>query len=159
MGFGVALADEGSYEARKSAFPDRVDVRVRPERRRRWHADDKLAIVRETLAPGAVAQVVADRHGIGTGLLYTWRKQMLQAAMTGFVAVEVSSDPPPALQIEDSATAGANEPQGDPSSTRLVPAPIPGLIELELPTGVRLRVGADVNGAALQRVLAALAAL
>ncbi|WP_350356123.1 transposase [Acidisoma cladoniae] len=35
----------------------------------------KLAIVRETLSPGSVAQVVADRHGIGTGLIYTWRKQ------------------------------------------------------------------------------------
>jgi len=39
-----------------------------------------LAIVCETLAPGSAAQVVADRHGIGTGLIYTWRKQMLKAA-------------------------------------------------------------------------------
>ena len=62
-------ANEGSYEARRSALPDRVEVRVRSERRRRWSDGDKLAIVRETLAPGAMAQVVADRHGIGKGLL------------------------------------------------------------------------------------------
>ncbi|WP_284948218.1 transposase [Acidisoma cladoniae] len=64
-----------------STLPDRVEMRVRPERRRRWSSAAKLAIVRETLVPGSVAQVVADWHGIGTGLIYTWRKQMLR---TGF---------------------------------------------------------------------------
>jgi transposase-like protein len=52
---------------------------MRPERRHGWSSEDKLRIVRETLRPGAVASVVADQHGIGTGLLYTWRKQMLTA--------------------------------------------------------------------------------
>ena len=72
---------------------------MRPERRRRWSSEEKLRIVRETLRPGAVASVVADQHGIGTGLLYTWRKQMLTAAMTGFAAVEVTPEPqaPPLL--------------------------------------------------------------
>ena len=69
--------DECSYEARKSAPKERVEVTMRPERRRRWSSEEKLRIVRETLRPGAVASVVADQHGIGTGLLYTWRKQML----------------------------------------------------------------------------------
>jgi transposase len=87
--------DECSYEARKSARTERVEVSVHAERRRRWSADKKLQIVRETLRPGAVASVVASRHGIGTGLLYTWRKQMLTAAMTGFAAVEVATEPPP----------------------------------------------------------------
>jgi hypothetical protein len=39
---------------------------------------------------------VADRHGIGTGLLYTWCKQMLTIAVTGFAAVEMVSEPGPA---------------------------------------------------------------
>jgi transposase len=72
---------EQSYDGRMSTLPDRVEMRVRPERRRRWSSAAKLAIVRETLVPGSVAQVVADWHGIGTGLIYTWRKQMLR---TGF---------------------------------------------------------------------------
>lgn len=104
--------------------------------------DDKLAIVRETLAAGAVSQVVADRHGISTGLLYTWRKQMLRVAMTGFAAVEVTPVPEHTLQ-----------PAGPQSET----ATSASSIEIDLPTGVRLRVGADINTAALQRVLAALA--
>ncbi len=101
----VVSANEGSYEARRSALPDRVEVRVRSERRRRWSDGDKLSIVRETLAPGAVAQVVADRHGIGTGLLYTWRKQMLRAAMTGFAAVEIRPEALAAPQVADDRLA------------------------------------------------------
>lgn len=142
-------ANEGSYEARRSALPDRVEVRVRSERRRRWSDGDKLAIVRETLAPGAVAQVVADRHGIGTGLLYTWRKQMLRAAMTGFAAVEIRPEALPAPQVADDRAAPVMEVPPKPPA-------MPGLIEVELPTGVRLRVGPDVDGPALRRVLVAL---
>ena len=152
-------ANEGSYEARRSALPHRVEVRVRSERRRRWSDGDKLAIVRETLAPGAVAQVVADRHGIGTGLLYTWRKQMLRAAMTGFAAVEIRPEALAAPQVADDQVA-ETLPELPAASVAVAAAPpaMPSLIEVELPTGVRLRVGADVDGPALQRVLAALAA-
>ena len=153
------MANEGSYEARRSALPDRVEVRVRSERRRRWSDGDKLSIVRETLAPGAVAQVVADRHGIGTGLLYTWRKQMLRAAMTGFAAVEIRPEALPAPQVTNDRAAPVVEVPPVPStapSTVAAGGAVGGLIEVELPTGVRLRVGADVNGPALRRVLAAL---
>jgi hypothetical protein len=38
------------------------------------------------------------------------------------------------------------------------PSAASGVIEVELSGGVRLRVGSDVDGAALQRVLAALSA-
>ena len=142
---------ESSYE--------RVEVRVRPERRRRWSSAAKLAIVRETLAPGSVAQVVADRHGIGTGLIYTWRKQMLRTAMAGFATVEIKPEAAIALPSTDAA-APETPPQSLPSaaqdavgsSNRVV-----GVIEVELPSGVRLRVGSDVDGTVLQRVLAALA--
>ena len=149
------LANEGSYEARRSALPDRVGVRVRSERRRRWSDGDKLAIVRETLAPGAVAQVVADRHGIGTGLLYTWRKQMLRAAMAGFAAVEIRPAALPVPQVAGDQAAPVMEVPPKPPSLPGLPG-LPGLIEVELPTGVRLRVGPDVDGAALRRVVAAL---
>ncbi|WP_255466965.1 transposase, partial [Roseicella aquatilis] len=36
---------------------------------------DKLRMVRESLEPGAVVQAVADRNGVSTGQLYTWRKE------------------------------------------------------------------------------------
>jgi transposase-like protein len=50
------MMDEGSYEARRSAPKDRVQVTVRTERRRRWSAEEKLGIVRETLRPGGSAR-------------------------------------------------------------------------------------------------------
>jgi transposase len=83
-----------SYEALKTPLKgtvsERVEVRVAAERRRRWSVEQKLSVVRETLEPGAVTKAVAERHGISTGLLYTWRKQMLTTAMAGFVPVQVA---------------------------------------------------------------------
>src|SRR5215212_3709431 len=77
----------GSYDGRKSAVrvrPERgVEVQVRPVRRRNWPDEDKLRMVRETLQPGAVVQAVADRYGVSSGQLYTWRKEMLAAAGGG----------------------------------------------------------------------------
>lgn len=150
---------EQSYDGRRSALPERVEVRTRPERRRRWSSAAKLAIVRETLAAGATAQLVADRHGIGTGLIYTWRKQMLRAAMAGFAAVEIKPDVPVALPgpIQDTVGPLPSSPLPSPPAVASSSA-MPGGIEVELPSGVRLRFGSDVDGAALQRILAALAA-
>lgn len=157
-------ANEGSYEqsydGRRSALPDRVEVRARPERRRWWSSAAKLAIVRETLAPGSVAQVVADRHGIGTGLIYTWRKQMLRTAMAGFATVEIKPEAPVALPStchDASQTPLASLPAADQAAVEPSNR-VAGVIEVELPSGVRLRVGSDVDATVLQRVLAALAA-
>lgn len=88
-------SQERSYEARKSsARSGVVEVRVWAGRRRNWLPEDRLRIVRETLEPGAVAKAVADLHGISTGLLFTWRKQLLATAMSGFAAVQVVPDVP-----------------------------------------------------------------
>jgi len=154
---GTDSSYEQSYDGRKAILPERVEVRARPERRRRWSSAAKLAIVRETLAPGSVAQVVADRHGIGTGLIYTWRKQMLRAAMAGFAAVEIKPEAPVALPgAGDIATE--TPPFPPPPVTTGPSNPMAGVIEVELASGVRLRLGPNVDSVALQRVLAALAA-
>jgi hypothetical protein len=62
--------DECSYEARKRGPTERVEV-THAQRRRRRSAGKKLQIGHETMPPGAIANVVSSRHGIGTGLLYT----------------------------------------------------------------------------------------
>jgi transposase len=134
--------DDRSYEARKST----PQVTMRAERRRRWSAEEKLGVVRETLRPGAVARVVADQHGIGTGLLYTWRKQMLTAAMTGFAAVELAPEPqtPPLLAAPGTV---CEPPRG---------AAIDVEVEVELPNGARVRIGNGASAALLSGVFAAL---
>src|SRR5215211_156215 len=87
-----------AYDGRKSAVrarPERgVEVQVRPVRRRTWPDEDKLRMVREALQPGAVVRAVADRYGVSTGQLYTWRKEMLAAAVCGFVPVAVTPEMP-----------------------------------------------------------------
>ena len=125
---------------------------MRAERRRRWSSEEKLSIVRETLRPGAVAQVVADQHGIGTGLLYTWRKQMLTAAMTGFAAVELVPEPqtPPLL----AAPAAAGELARDPGLGAA--GGIDVAVAVDLPNGARVRIGNGASAALLSNVFVAL---
>jgi transposase len=102
--------------------------------------EDKLRMVRETLEPGAVVQVVADRNGVSTGQLYTWRKEILAAAVSGFVPAAVM---PEALRVEG-------------------PAPVqeaatePGVIEIVLASGVTVRASGRVDMAVLRGVLAEL---
>ena len=107
-----------AYEARKASVRrgagSGVEVRVRAVRRRSWSAEDKLRIVRETLEAGARAKAVADRHGISTGLLFTWRKAMLATAMAGFAPVEVvpevpKLEPPPVTTTTLSLTLKSSE--------------------------------------------------
>src|SRR4051794_28157817 len=135
----------GSYDGRKSAVrarPERgVEVQIRPVRRRSWPDEDKLRMVRETLEAGAIVQAVADRNGGSTGQLYTWRKEMLAAAVTGFVPVAVVPELPgveaPALQ-QDAVV--------EPS----------GVIEIVLPSGITVRTSGHVDAAVLRGVLAEL---
>jgi transposase len=119
-----------------------VEVRVRAVRRRNWSTEDKLRIVRETLEPGAVAKAVADRHGISTGLLFTWRKAMLATAMAGFAPVEIVPEAP---KLE-----------APPATTSQAAAEAPGTIELVLASGATVRVIGQVDPALLRAVLAEL---
>jgi len=60
----------------------RVEVLGGVERRRRWSRDDKVRIIEETLAPGAVVTEIARRHGIATSLVFTWRRRARLATAT-----------------------------------------------------------------------------
>lgn len=55
---------------RKSQDVEVVSV----ERRRRWTAAEKLAVVRETYEPGQSVSLVARRHGINANQLFGWRR-------------------------------------------------------------------------------------
>jgi len=54
----------------------RVDVITGPERRRRWSAEQKRAIVAASLEPGAVVTGIARRTEIGPGQIYRWRREL-----------------------------------------------------------------------------------
>jgi transposase len=122
---------------RVSARPQRIEVITRGERRRRWSPEQKQAIVAESLSGAISITAVAQKHGLGTGLLYTWRHQLLtriSGEPAGFARVDTNGEPP-----------------------RLTgPAVASGLIEIALPGGTSIRVDAQVDEPALRRVLAAL---
>jgi transposase len=127
-----------------------VEVTVRPERRRRWRSEDKYRIVQETLAPGAVVTAVARRHRISTGLLYTWRRQALSHALSGFQPVQVVADAALPAPPSTDTTLPAQPPSPE------VTSPANGVIEITLPNAICLRVDASVDEDALRRVLSAL---
>ncbi|MGH3185325.1 MAG: IS66-like element accessory protein TnpA [Streptosporangiaceae bacterium] len=115
-----------------------MEVITRGERRRRWSAEEKQAIVVESLEPNASVAGIARKHGIGTGQLYSWRHQFLTNrpdTAAGFARVELMREPP--------RLAGPI-------------APSSGLIEILLPGGVTVRVDALVDERALRHVLVVL---
>jgi transposase len=141
-------SNEHSNDSRTDVLTNRIEMKVGRERHRRWSEEDKLRIVRESLRPGIAVQAVADRYGIGNGLLYTWRKQMLATAMAGFAPVQVA----PALPGPPPAESGQPSPRplDGEAATRA------GRLEIELPGGERVRVGGAVDLNLLREVLAIL---
>ena len=151
----VIEAESTHTIGRKSGRVPRVEV-LGAERRRSWTVEQKREIVAESLGPELTPTEVARKHGISTGQLYTWRQQMVSVAGAGpgrprprFKAVELLPPPPEPTPLALASPPAPEMPERSPG------LPI-GLIEIVLPGGVSLRVDAQVDGSALQRVLRAL---
>jgi transposase len=154
-----ALEAEDAHKIdRKSVRRRRVELITRGERRRRWSIEQKQEIVAESLGPDTTPTEVARKHAISSGLLYTWRQQLLGAQIgpparsaPTFAQVEIAGassrlEAPDRMPME---LAGSTAPRSLPR--------LEGLIEIVLSDGVTLRVDAQVDGRALRRVLGALA--
>ena len=102
----VIEAESGHTTGRMSARSQRIEVIMRGERRRRWSVEQKREIAAESLEPGISPITVARRYGISSGLLYTWRRHLLEGSLgtasrpvAKFARVEVMAmpaDPAPA---------------------------------------------------------------
>ena len=156
---------EASTINRKGGRGGPVEVISGRERRRAWTTEQKLQIVAESFAAGASPIAVARRHGIGSGLLYTWRQQLVRGelgtvvpeATPGFARVEIVPTP----TGTEMPAAMPREPEGevtppDGGTSLAMPGRQDGRIEIVLASGVVVRVGAAVDQGALCRVLAAL---
>ena len=109
--------------------------------RRRWSEDDKRRLVAETFAPGETVHGVARRRGVSTSQLFTWRKRLRAEAgfpppVGGFAAVAIAPVPPLAGEAA---------------------RPPPGLIEVELAGGDRVRITGAADPAVVAAALRALA--
>ena len=67
---------------------EQVEVITSVQRRRRWSAEEKAAIVQETYAPGVSVSLVARRHGIAPNQLFTWRRLYASGALSAVGAGE-----------------------------------------------------------------------
>jgi transposase len=146
---GGLIDSEDLRSTRMRAREVRGEVLTGPERRRRWSVEEKLRILAQSVAPGSSVMPVCRMHAISRGRLYTWRRQFRTGELTGFAPVTVAS--PPTGQLA-SITADVEPAPASPAVDR----PAGGAIEVELPSGVKLRLTGAVDAAALRQVLSAL---
>lgn len=65
--------------SKPSRYVESIEILTEQERRRRRTALEKIAIVQETLEPGASVSAVARRHGVNANQVFGWRKRRNQA--------------------------------------------------------------------------------
>ncbi len=121
-----------------------VTILKRAEPRRTWSGEEKAALLAEIDAEGGKVRLVARRHRISESLLYNWRSagkaEAAGLAPPAFIPLGVVSGAKPAKPVPRRHSSG-------------------GAIEIALPDGARINVGAGVNEAALARVLRAMKAV
>ena len=78
--------------------PTRVEIITGRERRRRYSANEKLALVDATTQPGMTVSAVARQHGVSPSLLFKWRQLMSQG---GQVAVKADEQVVAASKLRD----------------------------------------------------------
>ena len=116
-----------------------------PERRRHWTGEEKLSILVEAFAPNVSPIAVARRHGISTGLLYTWRKKAIALGNRPSPADPTPAFLPAVVTVSDTA----------PPVPVAIPAPTP-TIEVHLDGGVRVRIEAGMPEVMIVTTLKAL---
>ena len=109
--------------------------------------------MRKSRPKGGRVSVVALRHGISDSLLYNWRSAWRAAVSmraphgVEFVPLGVvgrAGDTSPAMLPAPAHAAPPNKPRRERT----------GLIEIELPNGIRVHIDACVDELALSRILA-----
>ncbi len=134
------MSNPSSTTSTKADGFRRVEVITGVGRRRRWTDEEKAWIVAESLDPATTVSAVARRYGLHASQLFVWRQQLQRHASSAETSVAPRFVP--VLLAEDSPAL----------------AEATGRMEIALGSAV-VRVGADVDAAALRRVLEAIRGL
>lgn len=126
---------------------------------RRHSEEEKRRIVAETYAPGTSVAVVARRHDVNANQVFTWRRQYQRGELGGeavLVPVGVIGAGGIVSTISDLAQPQPTRLSAPPAES--VPSVVgtpkqPKMIEVELRSGTKIRIDADVKGSTLQQVL------
>ena len=137
MGMGPApMRNHGSTTSTKADGFRRIEVITGVGRRRRWTDEEKAWIVAESLDPATTVSAVARRYGLHASQLFVWRQQLRRGGSPSMAADGPAFVPVLVAEEDDRAS----------------PAEAAGRMEIALGPAV-IRVGADVDAAALRRVL------
>jgi len=109
--------------------------------RRSWTREQKQAVLAEAKNTATTVSAVARRHGIAPSLLFRWRREALDA--------ERAAALPPQPAFVPLCLPG-------PVSTESGERTQPGIIEIELAAGHRLRADASVDIGVLRTLIEAL---
>ena len=128
----------------------RIEVFTGTGRRRNWAADEKVAIVAESYAPGKTVCGVARRHGLTPAQLFAWRRLARRSRS--------SAKQPPALFVPAVVEASPGPPSPPASQPRRARRRGSGIgIELEM-DGIVVRIGSGASPEAITAVICALRA-
>jgi transposase len=130
-----------------------VTVLTGPERRRRWTTAEKLRIVEESEAAGAIANEVARRYDIHPHQLHKWRHDMRRGRLVPALATEGAGDSGPHFVPLAVATAGEKNSSSQDVAARILP------IELVLRNGRVMRLRESVPPAQIAALADALEGL
>ena len=125
----------------------------RRARRRRWTEAEKRRIVAEAEEPGSSVSIVARRHDVNANQLFTWRRELrgrlkgAEIEPTGFVPAVIT-----ATRSRESGAEAAGREHASDIYERSLGKPA-GRMEIRLGSDDRVIVGADVDAAALARVI------
>jgi transposase len=129
----------------------RIEI-FRGQARRRWSDEAKRRLVAETLVSGATVHAVAQRHGVNTSQLFTWRKRFRTS-----LGLPLSEPPVPAFAAVELAPAqGFSEAVEQQPVAEADAVMAAGVIEVELPQGGRVRISGAVEPAVVTAALRAL---
>ncbi len=103
---------------------EHVTVMTGGRRHREWTDAERLEILREAFAPGAVVSHVARRYDVSRTLIYVWRREALRRVQAAFVPAVIEDPVEPMVP-----SAVGTEPEA--------------AIILELGDGRRLRISAS----------------
>jgi transposase len=130
----------------------RLEVISGTGRRRHFSDEAKARIVEESLVPGAVVSEIARRHGLSPQQLFTWRRQVREAAAA---IASADQDKPQFVPLVVEA-ASSERPVGRRERGRRADLGS-GLIEVAI-EGVTVRVARGADARTIAAVLRALKA-
>ena len=136
----------------------RVEILGAVERRRRWTAEEKVAILDEAFRAGGSVAAVSDRHGVSRALIYYWRRQAREGGIAGVGMAMPEKTAFVPVRIVAAATAVGPTAPARPSPAQR-PSPSRSracTIEIALVNGRVIKVDAGIDPDALARLVTAL---